>query len=145
MDNEKVMSVVEDTKEQVLRELKALNAKKDVAPNEWENLDKAVSILEKCIHICHMEKENDYMDYKERSGMVRHVPMDTTMTDPYVHSGRRFANGRFVPMRGGRSGHSITDRMIDRLERMYDEAESDHEREVLGTWIDRIHMESGGV
>lgn len=45
---------------------------------------------------------------------------------------------------GAIAGHSINDRMIDRLERMYDEAQSDHEREVVGSWIDRIRNDTRG-
>lgn len=141
MDKEKLMTTVEDTKELILRELKSLNAKKDIAPNEWENFEHAVNILEKCVKICHMDKENEYMDYEERTGEARthHMPMDSYNYMP--HTGRRYSNGRFAPMR---TGHSINDRMIDRLERMYDEAQSDHEREVVGSWIDRIRNDTRG-
>ena len=38
----------------------------------------------------------------------------------------------------GYSGHSINDRMIDRLERMFDEAQNDHERQIVREWINRI-------
>lgn len=132
---EKLMTTVEDTKELILRELKSLNAKKDIAPNEWENFEKAVNILEKCVKICHMDKENNYMDYEERTGGFRthHMPMDSYNYAP--HTGRRYSM---------RTGHSINDRMIDKLERMYDEAQTDHEREVVGSWIDRIRNDTRG-
>lgn len=40
---------------------------------------------------------------------------------------------------GGRySGHSINDRMIARLEDMYDEAKSEHEREEIRREIERL-------
>ena len=35
----------------------------------------------------------------------------------------------------GYSGHSIQDRMIDKLERMMDEAQSEHERQTVQSWI----------
>lgn len=38
----------------------------------------------------------------------------------------------------GRSNHSIKDRMVDSLERMYDEAQTDHERGMLDEWIRKI-------
>ena len=41
----------------------------------------------------------------------------------------------------GYSGHSIKDRMIDSLERMYDEANTEHERQVLDEWMNKIEME----
>lgn len=55
----------------------------------------------------------------------------------YRHDGNSFARNR----RGQYSRHSIKDRMIDRLERMFDEAKTEHERRVVQEWIDRI--ESG--
>ena len=36
------------------------------------------------------------------------------------------------------SGHSIQDRMVDRLERMIDEAQSEHERQTVKDWINRL-------
>ena len=38
----------------------------------------------------------------------------------------------------GRSNHSIKDRMVDSLERMYDEAATEHERNVVDEWIRKI-------
>ena len=38
----------------------------------------------------------------------------------------------------GYSGHSIQDRMIDKLEQMYDEAKTEHERQVVQDWINRL-------
>ena len=45
-------------------------------------------------------------------------------------------------MDDGYSGHSIKDRMIAKLEGMYDEAKTDHERQVIDQWIGRLEMES---
>lgn len=135
MDKTKLMSTVEDTKEVVLSELQKFNAKKDVAPNEWDNFHKAVDILEKCMKICHMDKENDYMEYEERTGYMHHIPDESYNYSPMHRTGRRY--------RMSRTGHSINDRMIDRLERMYEEAQSDHERDVIGSWIDRIRRDEG--
>lgn len=133
MDKTKLMSTVEDTKEVVLSELQKFNAKKDVAPNEWDNFHKAVDILEKCMKICHMDKENDYMEYEERTGYMHHIPDESYNYRPTHRTGSRY--------RMSRTGHSINDRMIDRLERMYEEAQSDHERDVIGSWIDRIRRD----
>lgn len=38
----------------------------------------------------------------------------------------------------GYSGHSIQDRMIDRLERMADEAQTENERKTVHEWIQRL-------
>ena len=48
------------------------------------------------------------------------------------NSSRRYHDGN------GYSGHSIQDRMIDKLERMYDEARTDHERRIVDEWINRL-------
>ena len=45
-------------------------------------------------------------------------------------------------MNGGYSGHSIKDRMIARLEPMYDEATSEYERQLIKNTINRIHSEN---
>lgn len=49
--------------------------------------------------------------------------------------------GRYMSREDGYSGHSIKDRMIARLEGMYDEAKSEHEREEIQKEIRRIESE----
>lgn len=57
-------------------------------------------------------------------------------------SGRRYNDSgnsnRYYDSNSGYSGHSIQDRMIDQLERMFDEAQSEHERQTVQTWINRL-------
>ena len=38
----------------------------------------------------------------------------------------------------GYSGHSIKDRMVAALEKMYDEAQTEHERQYMNDWIHRL-------
>lgn len=38
----------------------------------------------------------------------------------------------------GYSGHSMKDRMIAKLEEMFDEAQSRHEEQFIQDWIDRL-------
>jgi len=40
------------------------------------------------------------------------------------------------------SRHSIKDRMISKLESMYDDAKTDHEKQIVDEWIRRIGSES---
>lgn len=77
------------------------------------------------------------------------------MPEPYYYdgmSGRRMrspSTGRYVSGNRpygmsegyGYSGHSIKDRMIAKLESMYDEATTDHERQVVDEWIERLSGE----
>ncbi len=55
-----------------------------------------------------------------------------------------FAMTRSMPrghyMNRGWSGHSINDRMVNALEKMYDDAPTEHERDVLTEWIRKIKM-----
>ena len=39
------------------------------------------------------------------------------------------------------SGHSIKDRMVAQLEQMYDDAQTEHERHIVDTWMRRIRNE----
>lgn len=55
--------------------------------------------------------------------------------------GRSMTAGRYMSRDAGYSGHSIKDRMIARLEAMYDEAKSEHEREEIQKEIRRIESE----
>lgn len=65
--------------------------------------------------------------------------------DDYYHGdsyrrGRSPVTGRYIS-RGheeGYSGHSIMDRMVDRLESMYDEAKTEHEKQTVSEWINRL-------
>lgn len=36
------------------------------------------------------------------------------------------------------SGHSLKDRMVAKLEEMYDDVKNDHERQMLDTWMRRL-------
>lgn len=52
-------------------------------------------------------------------------------------SGRNSGNSYGMPD-PGYSGHSIKDRMVAKLESMYDEAKTDHERQIIDEWINRL-------
>ena len=57
--------------------------------------------------------------------------------DPYYLENSRADMGR----NGGYSSHSIKDRMIAKLESMYDDAKTDHEKQIVDEWIKRIESE----
>lgn len=54
--------------------------------------------------------------------------------------GRSRTTGRYMSRDSGRSAHSIKDRAIAAIERMYDEAPTDHERTILDDIIRNIEM-----
>lgn len=62
------------------------------------------------------------------------------VTGRYISSGANMQYGR-APQGGNMYGHSIKDRMIARLEPMYDEASTEHERQVIMNTINRIQSE----
>lgn len=104
-----------------------------------------------------MAYEGSYGDYSERSyndsyddrmyhdgGSYRNYrdgrSYDNYHGDSY-RRGRSPVTGRYIS-RGqyddGYSGHSIKDRMVAKLEDMYDEAKTDHERQTVNEWINRL-------
>ena len=116
-------------KEIVMKELDSLFAKGSLTPAETEAAMKGMCLLEKID-----EYVDGSRDYSERRRMSRDLG-----------PGRR-AEGR-VPYReyeitsygdrGGMrySGHSINDRIVEKLENMMDTAESDFERKKLKEFI----------
>lgn len=57
------------------------------------------------------------------------------VTGRYISNGRNYYGDHMY-------GHSIKDRMIAKLETMYDEANSEHERQVVENTINRIQNET---
>lgn len=139
-------------------EIKKVTKKADVTPAELENMTKTLCLIEKIISLTEkikmIEEGDEYWGEEGQSG--RNYHMNRTggysygMPDPYYHdgmSGRRMrspSTGRYMSGTSygpGYSGHSIKDRMIAKLEEMYDEAKTDHERQVVDEWIERLSGE----
>lgn len=94
-----------------------------------------------------MLKVKEYEDWCDEGNSYDNYPDNYSM-----RRGRNADTGRYVSREGnystrrsyrgsydqGYSGHSITDRMVSRLEDMYDEAKTDHERQLIDEWIGRI-------
>ena len=110
----------------------------------------------------------DSYGYSGRNMAYHHMPAYGSYGDEYGdHSGRRYyhdsygydgsyngdsyrrgrspVTGRYISRgddhmsyRDGYSGHSIKDRMVARLEDMIDEAKTDHERQMVSDWINRL-------
>ena len=141
MDN-----ALESLKEMLEDEIKKVTKKNDITPAELDNMTKAVCLLEKIKMLEDdweaEEYSNDYAygRYGDRSGNQSYRRGRSSVTGQYVsRSGRSSSN------RGGSysySGHSIKDRMIDRLESMADEAQTSHEHDMVMNWIDRLSSES---
>lgn len=123
----------QDTLRNLEESIDQMNKKKDMTPSDLETLCKAYKLK--------MELEGS-----GHSGSYERIPMDYSMGDWH-------AEGSFAPMRSPVTGryvsrdsmytshHSIKDRMIAKLEEMYDEAEGSYEREEIRKEIRRIEAD----
>ena len=113
---------LEDLERMVGSELEKLAKKPELNPAEIKNATDAVCLLEKIQKVKAMSEEED--EYSERMS----------------ERGRGMRYSR-ASMRRGYSRHSINDRIVDKLERMMDDASSDYERSVLSGWIAKVESE----
>lgn len=111
--------------------IEEMNKKKDLTSSDLETLCKAYKLRRelKGEHSDDWGMSEGYMHYDR-------IPMDHS-------TGEWHTEGSFAPMRSpvtgryisrdrmGMSSHSIKDRMIARLEEMYDEAQGEYEREEI--------------
>lgn len=140
-DRDKVLESAEDM---VIEEIRKVVRKGEIQPNEWDNFKNAMCILTDISKIKHYQTQDGDIDYSsEYSG--RMYPMTHVYgIEPHGHMtasyerGRSPITGRYISRGDGYSGHSINDRMIDKLERMYDEAQTQHEKDVVNMWINQI-------
>lgn len=116
-----------------------------VSPTEVKTITDAVCLMLKLKEYEEWDERKDYDGgYSSRRGRSattgRYMSRDSEPSRNYYDDhGRRYYDGSY---RGdGYSGHSIKDRMVDNLEKMYDEAKTEHERATIDEWIGRI--ESG--
>ena len=150
-----------DTLEMLVEQIKKINKKGDISPAELDSLHKAYSLRQ--LITCGGEGGYDgekmsgyYMPDPERMSGYRMPHMRVSYGRPYYDGyddgdslgrGRSPVTGRYISRDGTHmyeanvSGHSIKDRMIARLETMYDEAKSEHERQVITEEIRRLESE----
>lgn len=121
--------------------IEEMNKKKDLTPSDLETLCKAYKLRR--------ELKDDYMPDNGMSEGYRHggsyerIPMDHSMGDWHADGSyapmRSPVTGRYISRDGyGMSSHSLKDRMIAKLEGMYDEAKSEYEREEIRKEIRQI-------
>ena len=142
----------------VEKELDQLSSKASLNPTEVCSAKEAVDLLKKMKEYKEMCEEEE-MGYSERSMRGRGYSYTTPEMynmypmmagNPYPMNGYQMDNdSRRINSSYGRgtwnatgqySGHSVKDRMIDRLERMMDEAKSDYERQEIMNEINRIRQ-----
>ena len=111
------------------REIEKMTEKGSLNPSDLEVADKAICLSIKIHdHVSGMPEE----EYEGRSGF--YMPwhhgsygMRSYGSNSYRDNDSR-SYGRYM---NGMSGHSIKDRMIDRLEAMMDEAKTEYERQQI--------------
>lgn len=131
--------------EMIEEELRKVVKKGEVAPNEWDNLKKVVCIMKEVKEVERMLNDDRYSNdnysyrsyntpftYRMTYDSDRRMDQNGTMSHM---RGRSKTTGRYMSRSDGRSMHSIKDRVVDQIERMYDEATTDHERNVLDEMI----------
>lgn len=152
---EELNKSLESLKDLLNEEIRKVTKKGDITPTELENMTKTLCLIEK---IKMVEDGHDYWDNGEPGMSGRHYPMRSYGIPDWRYDGmsgtrRSSTTGRYMSgdnMSGryydrsygmpdpGYSGHSIKDRMVAKLESMYDEAKTDHERQVVEEWIRRL-------
>lgn len=132
MEIERVLENLEDT---ISTELEKMVKKGDLTPTEVQNAKEAVCLLEK-IRKFNEDIDEDEDEYSERGGSY-----SSYRRGNYARGrGRRYSN-RYERYDHGESRHSINDRIVDRLERMMDDAGSEYERGILAGWIAKVAAE----
>ena len=154
----KDMELLHKIEDIVTEELKRVAKKGDVQPAEWLNFKAAVCIMKEVKELEQMLSETEMDEgYSSRSYNTPFMPRmayDGNRTYRVEGSydnqngsmsrarGRSRTTGRYVSRDSaydmGRSNHSIKDRMVDSLERMYDEAVTEHEKATIDDWIHKI-------
>lgn len=148
------MDVLNELNSKIEAELEKIIKKNDITPTELENATKAVCLMEKILQYQYMD-QNGYDEYSdaERYYSDRYPYYDDNRSNgPRMSArmssarGRDPMNGRYVSRDSSYnrrySGHSIKDRMVDRLESMMDDAQTDYEKSLITQWIERIEKDS---
>lgn len=137
MSTSKMLEKINDAIEEAIRPILSKGAAMTAA--ELDVLTKAVCTLEKVKQIEDSENYGGY-SYNDEGNSYRRGRSATTGRYVSRDAAPHFDGGtsrRFYDS-NGYSGHSIKDRMIAQLEKMYDEAQSEHERQTVSDWIRRL-------
>ncbi len=124
-------------KERLLDNIRDSNKKGDTTLDELKCLSEAVDMLKDLAELDAMDRYGQ--SQSTVSGYYSPVPVNMSN----IHHPNDIRSGTYPSTyRDGvsagynmRSGHSINDRIIARLESMYDTEKSPHDREVIDKWI----------
>ena len=130
-------------KERLMSEVDTLTKKQPMRKDDVCCLGEIVDMLKDISTIEAMDRYGDeYVEDRYSGTPYVHIPhMDSYRRGRYPSTGR-YVSMDSRPMHDDRySGHSIDDRMIDALERMYDTAETEHERRKIDQLIAEIRRD----
>lgn len=142
--------MLEDYRDLAKDELKKLLKKGDLAATDWDAAKKAFCVMKDVLEIEQMlgvepgGYSEGYHGNNIRYG-TEYSGNNMRYGTEYSGYNRSPVTGRFIShnyTNGGRySGHSMKDRMIARLETMYDESNNDYERQAITNLISRVEAE----
>lgn len=141
------MDVLNELNSKIEAELEKIVKKNDITPTELENATKAICLMEKILQYQFMD-QNGYDEYSEaeRYYSNRYPYYEDGRSRMNSMRGRESSAGRYSNRDSSYSrrysGHSIKDRMVDRLESMMDDAQTEYEKTLITQWIDRIEKDS---
>ena len=129
---------LEHLKETLEDEIKKSVKKGDITPAELESAYRAVKTMDIIDDMC--AREEGYSGYSGRPHGTMRYSYD--YHDSSYDRGRSPVTGRYISRDSGYgySGHSIADRMVAKLESMYDEAKTDYERRTVDEWINKLRL-----
>lgn len=111
MESDKILDKISEAIEEAIRPI--LKKGESMSTADLEVLNKAVCVIEK----------------------IKIIQAVGYYHDTAVDSSRRYYDA--INLHNGYSGHSFEDKMIARLEEMYNEAQNDHERQIVRNLINR--------
>ena len=122
MDEREMMNALESLKGSVLREIRVLTQKPTLSPTEISAATDAVCLLMKI-----KKYEMGIGDYDDEQSYAR---------------GRSPVTGRYISRDMGYSSHNITNKMIEKLEMAYDDANNQQERAAIHREIEHLRNTS---
>ena len=128
MELRKVLKELEDL---VAAELNKIVKRSDLNPTELQNAMNAMCLMDKVYDVYekmeNLQNGGENPNYSERTVSMHYGGYRSPMTGRHTNIYDR-----------GYSGHSIQDRMVDKLERMMDEATSQYEKDTIAEGIEKL-------
>lgn len=122
---EEIMAELDHMQDLLVKEVRKVNQKNDLTPQELNNLSTALDVMEKKFKLDRMLEEGNY-EYD-----AKHSEHMDPMYDSY-RRGRSPMTGRYV------SRHSLSDRAVSMLESLMDKNPGEWEQRKINEWINEI-------